>query len=192
MPMFKLRITITDDTGSINATAFSYIAEDLVERNAYQASQNMKIDAADHTVSLQTAIGKIRLFHIAMSNDLSSNFSIKYVLRKSYPIDDPPSTLLLLNKEDTPASQILSLPAPDNTRPSSSSTKRCLQFENEQKCHKQSKPKDSVSNESIQCSEKHESTSDDQHKRQEKMPADQDTDNLSADQKNELPSTPKA
>ena len=55
---FKLPLALTDDTGSIEAIAFSSIAEDLVERNAYQASQNMKIHATDHAASLQTAVGK--------------------------------------------------------------------------------------------------------------------------------------
>ncbi|XP_039813984.1 uncharacterized protein LOC120676721 isoform X3 [Panicum virgatum] len=99
MPMFKLPLALTDDTGSIEAIAFSSIAEDLVERNAYQASQNMKIHATDHAASLQTAVGKIRLFHIGMSTDMSSNFSIKYVIRKSFPIDKPPSTSLLSHNE---------------------------------------------------------------------------------------------
>jgi len=96
---FKLPLALTDDTGSIEAIAFSSIAEDLVERNAYQASQNMKIHATDHAASLQTAVGKIRLFHIGMSTDMSSNFSIKYVIRKSFPIDKPPSTSLLSHNE---------------------------------------------------------------------------------------------
>jgi len=96
---FKLPHALTDDTGSIEAIAFSSIAKDLVERNAYQASQNMKIHATDHASSLQTAVGKIRLFHIGMSTDMSSNFSIKYVTRKSFPIDKPPSTSLLSHNE---------------------------------------------------------------------------------------------
>ncbi|XP_066395782.1 uncharacterized protein [Miscanthus floridulus] len=60
---------------SIDAIAFSSIAEDLVERTASKTSQNMKIDAADQAVSLETAIGKTRLFYIGMSPDSSSNFS---------------------------------------------------------------------------------------------------------------------
>jgi replication factor A1 len=86
--MYKLPITITDDTGSIDVIAFSLIAQDLVERSAYHASQNMKIEATDHVVALQKAIGKTRLFHIGMSTNNSSNFSIRYVLRKCFEVND--------------------------------------------------------------------------------------------------------
>lgn len=85
---YKLPITITDDTGSIDVIAFSLIAQDLVERSAYHASQNMKIEATDHVVALQKAIGKTRLFHIGMSTNNSSNFSIRYVLRKCFEVND--------------------------------------------------------------------------------------------------------
>ena len=135
---FKLPLALIDDTGSIEAIAFSSIAEDLVERNAYQASQNMKIHATDHAASLQTAVGKIRLFHIGMSTDMSSNFSIKYVIRKSFPIANHPQCYfchimrlanysecimlyllpyLMENMcfQNTPASPILPLPATNDT-----------------------------------------------------------------------------
>jgi len=95
---YKLLITITDDTGSIDTIAFSFIAEDLVERSAYHASQNMKIDATEHVVALDKAIGKTRLFYIGMSTNSSSTFSIKYVLRKSFPIENPSSS----SKDPTP------------------------------------------------------------------------------------------
>jgi len=85
---YKLPITITDDTGSIDTIAFSFIAEGLVERIAYHASQNMKIDATEHVAALDKAIGKIRLFYIGMSTNSSSIFSIKYVLRKSFQIEN--------------------------------------------------------------------------------------------------------
>ena len=78
---YKLLITITDDTGSIDTIAFSFIAEDLVEHSAYQ---NMKIDTTEHVVALDKAIGKTRLFYIEMSTNSSSTFSIKYVLRKIF------------------------------------------------------------------------------------------------------------
>ena len=95
---YKLPITITDDTGSIDTIAFSFIAEDLVERSAYHASQNMKIDATEHVAALNKAIGKTRLFYIGMSTNSSSTFSIKYVLRKSFPIENPSSG----SKDPTP------------------------------------------------------------------------------------------
>jgi hypothetical protein len=58
-----LPVTVSDETGSLDATAFSMVAEDLVEKNTYLASQNMKIDALDHIATLDTAIGKTRLPH---------------------------------------------------------------------------------------------------------------------------------
>jgi hypothetical protein len=78
-----LPVTVSDETGSLDATAFSMVAEDLVEKNTYLASQNMKIDALDHIATLDTAIGKIRLFHIGTGSSASSNFAIKYVLKKA-------------------------------------------------------------------------------------------------------------
>jgi hypothetical protein len=53
-----LHLTISDETGSIDAISFSFIAEELVERSAYLISQNMKVDAYDHVVALNTAVGK--------------------------------------------------------------------------------------------------------------------------------------
>jgi hypothetical protein len=38
---YKLPITITDETRSIDAIAFSNVAEDLVELSAYLTSQNV-------------------------------------------------------------------------------------------------------------------------------------------------------
>ena len=100
---YKLPITITDDTGSIDTIAFSFIAEDLVERSAYHASQNMKIDATKHVVALDKAIGKTRLFYIGMSTNSSSTFSIKYVLRKSFQIENSSS------RSKEPAAQVIFL-----------------------------------------------------------------------------------
>jgi hypothetical protein len=57
-----LPITISDETGNIDAIAFSFVAEDLVERNAYLTSQNMKVDVYDHVVALDTSVGKTKLF----------------------------------------------------------------------------------------------------------------------------------
>jgi replication factor A1 len=72
---YKLPIAIIGDTGSIAAIAFSLIAKDLVERSAYNASQNMKIEATKHVVALQ----KTRPFHIGMATNYSLSFSIQYV-----------------------------------------------------------------------------------------------------------------
>jgi hypothetical protein len=84
---YKLPITIADETGSIDAIAFSNVAEDLVELSAYLTSQNMKIDAYDHVILLDTADGKIKLFNKGMSGTTSSSFTVKYVLKKSFPVD---------------------------------------------------------------------------------------------------------
>jgi hypothetical protein len=84
---YKLPLTISDETGSIDTIAFSFVAEELVERSAYVTSQNMKIDPLDHVNELDTSIGKTKLFYIGMSGSTTSNFAIKYVLKKSYNVD---------------------------------------------------------------------------------------------------------
>jgi hypothetical protein len=55
------------------------VAEDLVELSVYLTSQNMKIDAHDHVGPLDTAVDKIKLFNIGMSESTSSAFTIKYL-----------------------------------------------------------------------------------------------------------------
>jgi hypothetical protein len=52
----------------------------------------MKIDASEHVVALEKAIGKKRLFHIGMGTNYSSSFSIKYVLRKCFEISNSSTT----------------------------------------------------------------------------------------------------
>jgi hypothetical protein len=76
-----------DETGSIDAIAFSFVAEDLVERSVYLTSQNMRIDPLDHITALDKAIGKTKLFKIGMSGSESSSFAINYVLKKSFNVD---------------------------------------------------------------------------------------------------------
>jgi hypothetical protein len=56
-----LPATISDETGSIDAIAFSTFAEKLVEVSAYLTSQNMKIDVDDHVTPLDTTVGKMKL-----------------------------------------------------------------------------------------------------------------------------------
>ncbi|KAJ1263946.1 hypothetical protein BS78_09G225800, partial [Paspalum vaginatum] len=85
---YKLPITLTDASGNLDVVAFSTVAEDLVERDVFQASQNMKIDAEEHVIALDTAIGKIKLFHIGMKVDSSSRFPISYVIKKSFSVGD--------------------------------------------------------------------------------------------------------
>ncbi|KAJ1261498.1 hypothetical protein BS78_09G034100 [Paspalum vaginatum] len=99
IPMYKLPLTITYETGSMDAIAFSAIAKELVERTALEASQNMKLDVAGETVSLQTAIGKTKLFYIGMNTEQLSSFPIKYVLRKSFQVDQTSSSLLPQSSE---------------------------------------------------------------------------------------------
>jgi hypothetical protein len=79
---YMLPVTISDETRSLDAIAFLMVAEDLVEQNTYLTSQNMKIDSLDHITALDKAIEKTRLFHIGTSSSASSNFAIKYVLKK--------------------------------------------------------------------------------------------------------------
>uniref|UniRef100_A0A0D3FS52 Replication protein A 70 kDa DNA-binding subunit B/D first OB fold domain-containing protein n=1 Tax=Oryza barthii TaxID=65489 RepID=A0A0D3FS52_9ORYZ len=99
--LYKLPVTITDKSGSLDAVAFSFVAEDLAELDAAQASQNMKIDSVDHPVTLNKAIGKTRLFIIGMNTDSSSKFPISYVLIRSFSIDDTmPNPLLPSEKHN--------------------------------------------------------------------------------------------
>uniref|UniRef100_A0A0D3GU33 DUF223 domain-containing protein n=1 Tax=Oryza barthii TaxID=65489 RepID=A0A0D3GU33_9ORYZ len=98
---YKLPLTIKDESGTLDAVAFYNVAEDLVEVNATQATQNLKIDATEHAIALDTAIGKTRLFHIAMNTKYSSHFTINYVLKKSYPVENENTSLMLPTLENT-------------------------------------------------------------------------------------------
>ncbi|KAF2920550.1 hypothetical protein DAI22_08g217100 [Oryza sativa Japonica Group] len=100
-PMYKLPLTIKDESGTLDAVAFYNVAEDLVEVNATQATQNLKIDATEHAIALDIAIGKTRLFHIAMNTKYSSHFTINYVLKKSYPVENENTSLILPTLENT-------------------------------------------------------------------------------------------
>jgi hypothetical protein len=84
---FKLPVTIIDETGSIEPITFSYVAKELVEQSPLLTSQNMKIDAYDHVVSLDKAIRKIKLFTIGVSATSTSALPIKYVVKKFFDID---------------------------------------------------------------------------------------------------------
>jgi hypothetical protein len=90
-----LHVTVLDETRSLDAIAFSMMAEDLVKKNTYLTSQNMKVDALDHIAALGTAIRKTRLFHIGTSSSATSNFAIKYVLKKSYNVNPSKSSISL-------------------------------------------------------------------------------------------------
>jgi hypothetical protein len=63
-----LPVTISDESGTLDAIAFSFVAEDLVNQSAYPALQNMKVDAQDHVIPLDMVIGKTKLFYIGMSS----------------------------------------------------------------------------------------------------------------------------
>jgi hypothetical protein len=53
------------------------VAEELVEQSVFLTSQNMKIDAYDHMVALDKAIGKTELFTIGVSATSTSALPIK-------------------------------------------------------------------------------------------------------------------
>jgi hypothetical protein len=73
------------------------VAEELVEQSVFLTSQNMKIDAYDHVVALDKAIGKIKLFTIGVSATSTSALPIKYVVKKSFDVD--PSTVSVQLKD---------------------------------------------------------------------------------------------
>ncbi|XP_048562167.1 replication protein A 70 kDa DNA-binding subunit A-like isoform X2 [Triticum urartu] len=91
-PMYKLPLTLTDNSGSLDAIAFARVAEDLVERHADHVSMSMKIEATDHVLTLDKAIGKEKLFYIGMNTDSSAKYPINYVLRKSFSVNNTEST----------------------------------------------------------------------------------------------------
>jgi hypothetical protein len=83
----------------MDAVAFSKFAEDLVEHLAKQVSMNMKIDAADHVVTLDKAIGKERIFYIGMNTEFAGKYPIDYVLKKSFPTEKTDSVPMLNNPQ---------------------------------------------------------------------------------------------
>uniref|UniRef100_A0A0E0GX71 DUF223 domain-containing protein n=1 Tax=Oryza nivara TaxID=4536 RepID=A0A0E0GX71_ORYNI len=85
---YKLPVTITDKSGSLDAVAFSFVAEDLVELDAAQASQNMKIDSVEHP------------------------FPISYVLKRSFSIDDTMPNPLLTSEKLSKNKDQLQFPPP--------------------------------------------------------------------------------
>lgn len=87
-PLYKLPITLTDESGKLDVIAFTAVAEELVERDAIHASQNMKIDPSEHVIILDNAIGKTKLFHIGMKVDSASKFPISYVIKRIFSIDN--------------------------------------------------------------------------------------------------------
>jgi hypothetical protein len=82
-----LAVTLTGETGNLDAIAFSFVSEELVERSAYLTSQNMKVDAYEHVTALDTTVGKIKLFSIGMSSSTTSTFPIKYVIQKCFTVN---------------------------------------------------------------------------------------------------------
>uniref|UniRef100_A0ACD5Y6Q4 Uncharacterized protein n=1 Tax=Avena sativa TaxID=4498 RepID=A0ACD5Y6Q4_AVESA len=87
-PMYKLPLTLTDRSGSLDAVAFSKVAKDLVECLAEQVCMNMKIDATDHVITLDNAIGKERLFYKGMNTGSVGKYPIDYVLKRSFPVEN--------------------------------------------------------------------------------------------------------
>jgi hypothetical protein len=64
------------------------VTDDLVERDDVHASQNMKLEPSEHVITLNKAISKTKLFHIAMKDDSPSRFPINYIIKKSYSVDN--------------------------------------------------------------------------------------------------------
>ena len=89
---YKLPLTLTDNSGSLDAIAFARVAEDLVERHADHVSMSMKIEATDHVLTLDKAIGREKLFYIGMNTDSSAKYPINYVLKKSFSVNNTEST----------------------------------------------------------------------------------------------------
>ena len=89
---YKLPLTLTDSSTSLDAVAFNKIAEDLVERHADHVSMSMKIEATDHVLTLDKAIGKEKLFYIVINTDSSAKYPITYVLKKSFSVNNTEST----------------------------------------------------------------------------------------------------
>nr|BAD45339.1 hypothetical protein [Oryza sativa Japonica Group] len=119
------------ESGSLDAVAFSFVAKDLVELDAAQASQNMKIDPADHPTALNNAIGKTKIFAIGMNTDTSSKFPISYVLKKSFTIEPTMSVPMLTDGELRASSKStpeISLADKTPTEKTSSTTKRAIDF----------------------------------------------------------------
>jgi hypothetical protein len=83
----------------MDAVAFSKVAEDLVEHLAEQVSMNMKIDVADHVVTLDKAIGKERIFYMGMNTEIAGKYPKDYVLKKSSPTEKTNSVTMLTNPQ---------------------------------------------------------------------------------------------
>ncbi|KQK00148.1 hypothetical protein BRADI_3g47605v3 [Brachypodium distachyon] len=62
---------MTDDTKSMETITSTFVAEDLVEQTALEASQNMNIDPSDHANALPKGIGK-QYFTIGMNPEYFS------------------------------------------------------------------------------------------------------------------------
>ncbi|KAJ1258816.1 hypothetical protein BS78_10G103800 [Paspalum vaginatum] len=65
---------------------FSQLLLKIWLRDAFQVSQKMKIDAVEHVISLDTAIGKTKIFQIEMKVDSTSRFPMSYVIKKSFSV----------------------------------------------------------------------------------------------------------
>ena len=53
---------------------------------------SMKIEATDHVLTLDKAIGKEKLFYIGMNTDTFAKYPINYVLKKSFSVNNTEST----------------------------------------------------------------------------------------------------
>jgi hypothetical protein len=72
-----LPVTVSDETESLDAIAFSMVVEDLVEQNAYLTSQNMKIDSLDHMLHLKgnwkknfSTLEQVQVHHLSLLSSM--------------------------------------------------------------------------------------------------------------------------
>jgi hypothetical protein len=59
----------------------------------------MKVDAHDHVIALDIAIGKTKFFYIGMSGSATTTFPIKYVIKKSFNVDTSISSIVVPDAE---------------------------------------------------------------------------------------------
>ncbi|KAM0874245.1 hypothetical protein ACQ4PT_037552 [Festuca glaucescens] len=162
-PLYKLPITLADESGKLDAIAFSTVVEDLVERDATHTSQNMKIDPSEHVNVLNNAIGKTKLFHIVMKGDSASRFPINYIIKKSFTVDNaqllpsikvrqfllicifrkpPDQNFAICRSNDNTPQEFHSNTPPfqqsDKDKLSNSAAKRCLEFPEHEPTNKES------------------------------------------------------
>lgn len=140
-PLYKLPITLEDESGDLDAIAFSTVAQDLVEQDAVYASENMKIDPSEHVITLNNAIGKTKLFQIVMKGDSASRFPINYIIKKSFPVDKLPTIKASTGQEiiSNPSPIISTQSSNDNTPPPTSRETPAITIDKDKLSHSTAK-----------------------------------------------------